>query len=192
MSTPTQIDNEAWLNDEMRTALLLVQLIASSCGKAQPTDPVDPPKTSPSATTSTPLAVDHATLLEPDDVVGTRVVDQDALATTMKDITTMVIAYDAKHSNVLPPELDVVVVVRPSGMRLWLVGAAGDLDIPELEAAVAKLPKVAVREGNVAVITTFAHAKSATREPYLPTSWKAAAGKNGSDIDSVIDVVWPR
>lgn len=178
----------------MRTLLLVTVLIAA-CGKDHSNEPADPPKVklSPIAMTSAPLAVDHATLLEPDDVVGKRVVDQDAFAATIKDVTVAVIAYDAKHPNVLPTELDIVVVMRQGGLRLWLVGAEGDLPIPEqLQSAVAAMPKVAVREGNVAVITTLARARSAGRAPYLPTSWKAAAGKNGSDIDSIIAAVWPR
>lgn len=164
----------------------------------------DPPERSPGSATlpATPstrseLALDHVTLLQPEAVIEQRLADQSGWAAAIKAATDAVIAYDKSHPDVLPSELDLVIVARPSGMRCWLVGANGDVVVSELETALAKVPRFSVREGNVGVVATIVRAgsKPAARGPesaYLPTSWKDAAGKQGSSgIDDVIDASWP-
>ena len=51
-----------------------------------------------------------------------------------------------------------------------------------------------VRIGRVAVIATLVRvgSKPAARRPYRRASWKSLAGKQGSEIDDVIDIAWPR
>jgi len=140
------------------------------------------------------LAIDHVTLLHPDAVTEKRLANMDDFAAVIRSATDAVIAYDAAHPDDLPPALDLVVVARPHGVRCWLVAAKGDLSVPEMETAFANLPKVTVREGNVAAVEALVRTGTSdpSRAPYLPAAWKLAAGKNGTDIDQVIDTVWPR
>jgi hypothetical protein len=138
------------------------------------------------------LELHHVTLLQPDPVIEQRVTDQSELAASLKHVPALVSSYDEGHRGVLPEVLDVLLVVRPNGLRVWLVGAAGDISNPDLERALAGIPRFGVKASNIAVVLTFVRVgvKENDRDPYLPSSWKAAAG-SGTAIDDVIDQVWP-
>jgi len=137
---------------------------------------------------------DHMTMLEPDAVSSARVTDAVAMTTVLKQATGAVIAYDAAHAGALPNDVDVVVVVRANATRAWVVGPNGDLAMPDLAAALAKLPTVPVKESVVGVIATLVRsgATPAKRGPYMPAAWKAAAGAGGASVDDVIEKAWPR
>lgn len=143
---------------------------------------------------SVALAVDHVTLLEPNATVGERLADSNAFARGVKQIATMVTDYDTAHTGTLPADLDVFVVGRKDGLRLWVVGPSGDLVIPGLEQAAAQQVKLGVRDGDVGLIITLARNKGPNRSPYFPGAWKAAGSGAGSAVavDTVIDTVWPR
>ena len=186
----------------MRTFALLLVIIAA-CGKSKPAQghegsagsaTVAPAATEAPAATGSSLALDHLTMLEPDAVAGERVTDADALTNVIKQATNVVIAYDAAHAGALPADLDVVVVVRANATRAWVVGPSGDLAMPDLTAALAKLPAIPVKESVVGVVATLVRAgtEPAKRGPYLPASWKAAAGPGGGSVDDVIEKAWPR
>ena len=90
--------------------------------------------------TTTALATDHVTLLQPEDVISQRMTDVDGFAATLKAVTTAIVSYDAGHAGVLPAELDAVVVARGSAVRVWLAAASGDVTIAELDQTLASMP----------------------------------------------------
>jgi hypothetical protein len=151
--------------------------------------------TTAAAPGSARLALDHATLLEPEDVIAARVTDQRAWTQATKQAVDAVLSYDAAHPAALPPDLDLFIAMRSTGTRAWLVGPAGDVEVPELDTQIAKLP-IVVKEGTVAVAATFARpgAHSAGRSLYMPAAWKAGAGSGsgGIPIDDAIGAAWPR
>jgi hypothetical protein len=170
--------------------LLLAVLVA--CSKTEPADHA----ASGSAVAASPradaLALDHVTLLYPEAVIATRLPDTDGFAATLKSVGAAVGAYDAEHEG-LPADLDAIVVARKGAIRVWLVGPSGDVAIPQLDQTFGKLAAPRVIEGNVGAVATLRRTKAtAAREPYLPASWKQAAGKQGGQLDQVIDAVWPR
>jgi hypothetical protein len=189
----------------MRTFALLLVII-TACGKSKPTEShegsaaVAPAPTEASAPAKAPaatgssLALDHMTMLEPDAVAGERLTDADALTNVIKQATNAVIAYDAAHAGALPADVDVVIVVRANATRAWVVGPSGDLAMPDLTASLAKLPAIPVKESVVGIVATLVRAgtEPAKRGPYLPASWKAAAGPGGGSVDDVIEKAWPR
>jgi len=137
----------------------------------------------------------QVTLLQPEAVIEKRLAENSNWAAIIKAATHAVVTYDKSHAYALPSDMDLVIVARPDAMRCWLVGPEGDVVIDELEWAFKKLPKFAVREGNVGVVVAIVRkgSKVAPRgpeSPYLPASWKAATGKG--TVDDVIDAVWPR
>ena len=138
-------------------------------------------------------ALDHITLLEPEAVIGERLTDQDALTSTVKAAGTLITTYDAQHPGALPADFDLVFAARPGAVHGWLVGAAGDIAAPELDKAIAALPAIPVKQGVVALVATFAKPGTAApqRGPFLPASWKAAAGAAGGSVDDVIAKAWP-
>jgi hypothetical protein len=187
--------------------LLLVLAMAAACNNGKSKDTVDraaassratstaPSAAAPTASTRVTLTTDHVTLLQPEAVIDKRLADPEGFAVLIKAATNAVAIYDGSHPDVLPGEVDIVLVARPNRVRCWLVGAKGDLEVPELEGPFANLPKVAVREGNVGAVATLTRAggaKGGPRAPYLPATWKAAAGRHGSEIDGVIDAAWAR
>jgi hypothetical protein len=172
-------------------ALVLTIVLLGGCSTHEPK--VEP--AAPSAGSDRPraaLVVDHITLLEPEDLIAKRLPDVDAFSGVLKRVTDTVIAFDGAHPDALPADLDAIVALRPSKMHVWLVGAAGDITIPELDAALAALATVAVREGAVAAVITIARPGTprAKPGPYMPSSWKRAAG-SGKDVDAVIETTWP-
>ena len=183
----------------MRILIVLgVVVVLVACGKSEPADRGTAAVTSGSAAAGSAapradvLAVDHVTLLHPEAVIGQRLADTDGLAATLKAVGAAVVAYDGAHAG-LPAELDAIVVARKGAVRVWLVGATGDLAIPQLDQTFGKLAALDVSESNVgAVITLRRSPTTAARGPYLPASWKQAAGKNGMQLDQVIDAAWPR
>lgn len=174
-------------------ALALLIAATAACNETSKDAGKDPQAVKDAAVAPGPMAMKHVKLLEPEAVIEKRV-SSDELAALLKGASGAVIAYDAAHPNALPAELDLVVVARPNAVRCWLVGATGDVTVPALEESFAKLAKPNVREGNVAAVQTLARSGTyvAPRDPYLPGGWKYAADKHGSDIDRVIDTVWPR
>jgi hypothetical protein len=188
----------------VRTILCLIAL-SVGCGKSKSADPATGSAGSTAATSGAPtatsgakLAMDHVTLLHPEADIEARVADQAAFTTAfsgaIKSATDFVIAYDGAHAGVLPASLDVLIVARAPGARAWVVGASGDIAVPGLEALIAGLPKLPIKDGNVAAAATLQRegAASAERGPYLPAAWKAAAASGGSEMDQVIDKAWPR
>jgi hypothetical protein len=175
-------------NDYAYAIAFLLALTACTESKEPPKEPVKD-----AAVQTGPMAMKHLKLLHPEPVIEKRV-SSDELATFLKGASAAIIAHDAAHPNELPADLDLVVVVRPDAVRFWLVGAMGDISSPALDAAFAKLAKPNVREGNVAAVQSFARVGTyvAPRDPFLPAGWKYAADTHGSDIDRVIDTVWPR
>jgi hypothetical protein len=185
--------------------VLALAIAAAACNTGTPTGPVErssnkwpaaPTVTAETGTTASArpsLQLDHVTLLQPDSVLAERLVEIDTLAAATKSVEDAVIAYDASHPNSLPSELDVILVARPSGVRCWLVGAGGDVEVPELEEALRSVPKVKVLRGNVGAVGTFARAGATVSQhaPRIPTTWRTAAGERGADVDHVIDTVWP-
>jgi hypothetical protein len=148
-----------------------------------------PPSPSPSA-----LALDHITLLEPNEILEARLSDADGLTAAMKQATAAITAYDTQHPGALPAELDLVIAARANAIHAWAVGASGDISAPGLDAALAKLPVVPVKSGVVGAVATLVRpgTQPAKRGPYLPASWKAAAGAGGASVDDVIEKAWPR
>jgi hypothetical protein len=65
--------------------------------------------------------------------------------------------------------------------------------VPELEGAIANMPRVRVKERNVAVAIRLARLGTTVPEdiPHMPAAWKALA-ESTTDIDQVIDTVWPQ
>jgi hypothetical protein len=183
-------------------ALLLLLVIGSACSKGKAveetggsavssTAPSAPaPRAKPGAAT---VALDHLSLLQPEALIEKRVKDQDELATSVKQVPSLVAAYDELHPGVLPASFDVVLVARPTAMRAWLVSDKGDVAVPDLERGIANMPRFAVTEGNVAFALSFVRAgtQATPHDPYIPAAWKAAAG-NGTDVDQVIDKAWPQ
>lgn len=180
--------------------LALALVLALGCGKKSST-----PQGTGSAGSATaaakkrtgsaepiPLAVHHVTLLQPEDVINTRIIDQKSFAATIKHAMNAVLAYDAAHPGVLPPDFDLFVATRPFGTRAWLVGPDGDIPMKEIEDNIAKAPN-AVKDGTVAAAATITRAGSEAkpRELYLPLAWKSAPGSNVS-MDEAIDRAWPR
>lgn len=139
------------------------------------------------------LALKHVKLLHQEAVIEKRV-STDELAALLKSASAAVIAYDAAHPNALPADLDLLVVARPNAVRFWLVSATGDVAPPGLDEAFAKIAKPNVKEGNVAAVQTMTRIGTfaAPRDPYLPSGWRYAADQYGTDVDRVIDTVWPR
>jgi hypothetical protein len=179
-------------------ALVLLLIMATACskktessaGSATATNPVG----SATATKSggAALDVDHITMLQPEAVVEARVADQDAFTDAVKAAKDLVIAYDRDNPGALPPDLDVFVVARAGAIRAWLVGPGGDVSVPKLESSIAALPKVAVKDSNVAVAMTMARGPAEKRNLYLPAAWKAAAAPGGSEMSDTIEKAWPR
>lgn len=145
---------------------------------------------------ASPLTLQRVTLLHSEDVVAQRVTDMNAFALAVKAASDAVVAFDeASKRDSLPPEIDLLVVVRPGAVRCWMVSEGGDVAISQdLERAFAKLPIVPVREGSVAAVQTLARAPlpPADRNPFFPAEWRAAADpQRGSSIDDVIHATWP-
>jgi|SRR5215471_8076745 len=180
----------------MRFIILVV--VATACSDKQTAVPPSPVASSMTRANHTPLAVQLVTLLQPEAVVAKRLggggTAVNAIGATIQSAADAVIAYDAAHAGVLPAEFDLVLAARTDGMRVWLVGSYGDLAVRDLADAFARLPKMPVLERNVGVVVTLARSgtQPVKRSPYAPGSWKAAAGKEGSPIDDVIDAAWSR
>ena len=172
-------------------ALTLLLAVTTACTET----PKDPPKEAAkdAAVQPGPLALKHLKLLQPEATIEKRV-SSDELAAVLKSASSAVVAYDVAHPNELPADIDLVFVARPNAVRWWIVGRAGDVVAPALTDSLAKLTKPNVKEGNVAAVQTMTRSGTyvAPRDPYLPSGWKYAADQHGSDIDKVIDTVWPR
>ena len=78
--------------------------------------------------------------------------------------------------------------------RLAVMGFVEVLETIPRHWALLQTLKRRLREGNVAAVEALVRTGTSdpSRAPYLPAAWKLAAGKNGTDIDQVIDTVWPR
>jgi hypothetical protein len=142
------------------------------------------------------LAIKVTRLLEPESVFKRRVPDVEALALHLTRIGSAIAAFDAAHPGELPSQVDAAVVMRAAGTRVWLMGPDGDLAAPGLDAKIASLPTLPVMDRHVAVILTLVRpgttpevSNDAVR---VPSSWTAAAHPDGTDIDAVIDTVWPQ
>jgi hypothetical protein len=158
-----------------------------SSGEGKYEAPV-PPTPAPPRDAAGALAVDHIDLLQPEDVVAQRT-DAKTLSALLEPIMSTVVAY----SRGLPDEFDVFVAARAGAARIWLASATGDLTVPELERDLAKIPRVAIRSGAVAVAIRFVRGGTEVSPHgkwFLPASWKAAAGQ-GRVIDVDIDRVGP-
>ena len=142
------------------------------------------------------LAMANVRLLQPEVDIERRLDNVDALGDLIQGATDAVVAYDRDHAGALPSTLDVFVVARAGSVRVWVTGPAGDVSVPELDSAFAKLPPITVRAENVAVDARMVRAGTTptSAEPYLPTSWKqaASAGAHGTSIDDVVKAVWSR
>ncbi len=169
---------------------------------AQPDAP--PPEAAAASRQGTPatkadtplLAMANVRLLQPEVDIERRLDNVDALGDLIQRATDAVVAYDRDHAGALPSTIDVFVVARAGSVRVWVTGPAGDVSLPELNAAFAKLPPIAVREENVAVDARMVRAGTAptSTEPYLPTSWRqaASAGAHGTSVDEIVKAVWSR
>ena len=171
---------------------LALVLALTACGTdkaASQTENKPGSGSAPVAPPITGLVIDHVTLLQPEDVFGARAPDTKKVAATIKDVEAAIRTYDAVHAGALPAGFDLILVVRPTAMRAWLVDEKGDVAAPELEATIAKLPRFDVTERNVGIILTIglAGTKTPHHDPWLPSSWKAAGG---GYIDDTIDKVW--
>ena len=177
-------------------ALVLLLIIATACSKKTESSAgsATNPAGSATATKSSGAAldVDHLTMLQPEAVVEARVADQDAFTDAIKSAKELVVAYDKDNPGALPADFDVFVVLRAGAIRAWLVGPSGDVSVPKLEASIAALPKVAVKESNVGVAMTMARGPAEKRNLYMPAAWKAAAAPGGSEISDTIEKAWPR
>jgi hypothetical protein len=142
-------------------------------------------------TTRPHLTLQAVTLLHPEQIVAQRVTDADSFAAVVKSASDAVIAYDKANVDALPDEIDLIVVIRPGGVRCYIVSDKGDVAIRELDDTLAKLPSVPVRDGSVAAVQTLARGELTERDPYFPTAWKDVAAPGGSSIDDVISAAWP-
>lgn len=181
-----------------RVRTLLVLLLLAGCGKGASTPSPGSNSQTSSGTSEAPLAslltLQSVTLLEPEGVIEQRISDVDALSTLLKGVAEAVGGFDVAHTGTLPAQVDVVVVVRATGTRVWLVGPAGDVAAPGLDADIAKLAPIPVKERHVAAILHLLREGATPNQErlQLPAAWSAAAGAEGSDIDTVIDRVWSR
>ena len=167
-------------------------LACAACGHKSGGAPTEGSGSAAAVVSANAAVLDHVTLLEPEAVIGERLSDQDALTSTLKAAGGLVSAYDTQHPGALPADFDLVFAARPGAVHGWLVGASGDIAAPDLEKAIAALPALPVKDGVVALVATFAHPGTAApqRGPYLPASWKAAAGSGGGSVDDVIAKAW--
>jgi hypothetical protein len=175
----------------MKRILLMVTLAACGAKSSEPTAGSAQGSAVPAAKSD--LATKSVRLLEPEDVVGSRVASATNMATGLKNLEDTIGRYDVEHPHLLPAAVDVVVVARTTGTRLWLVSNGADFATPPgLDDAIAKLPPIPVSERHVAVILSMARPSgTAATTPKLPSAWTAVAKEKPMDIDDVIDVVWP-
>ena len=181
------------MRNDYALAYAFAFLFASTAACTEKEAPKELPKEAAKDAASGALALKHVKLLHPEPVIEKRV-SSDELGALLKSASSAVIAYDAAHPNELPADVDLVIVARPDAVRCWIVGRTGDVVVPALNDAFAKLAKPNVKEGNVAAVQTLTRSGTyvAPRDPYLPSGWKYAADQHGTDIDKVIDTVWPR
>jgi hypothetical protein len=170
--------------------------IVAACGSTKPRepDPSPPPATAPEpAKAATDLVNSHIWLLTPDQIAAPRTGDIKEFAELLKAAGKAVIDHDASHPGELPAQVDVVIVARPGGVRVWLVGETGDITSPALAGVLAQLPVIAMKGGPVAAVVSLARGgdSSTGRAPFLPASWRAQLGPGGRPTDEVIKAVWP-
>lgn len=169
-----------------------VVLALAACGK----DSSSSSETSKRAEApSGALTLQNVKLLQPESVVDARLAGADQLATLIKSVVASVNAADARTPGTLPSQVNAVIATRASGTRVWLVGPAGDIPIEGLDAEIAKLPRLTVHDGTVAVIAVLARPGTKPAELPLPSAWTSAAagaGEGSVNVDRAIDLVWPR
>jgi hypothetical protein len=171
--------------------VIAVLVVLAACKRSPPAPSAGSGSSVPAAATPA-IELDHLTLLEPNSVLGERVTDADALSSLVKAAAQIVAAQDQAHPGSFPDDFDLVLAARPHAVHGWVVGPHGDLALPAVETAIAALPAPPVKEGVVGMVATMKRAgkTAAQRGPYLPASWKAAAG-SGAEIDAVIEKAWP-
>jgi hypothetical protein len=178
----------------MRKTVIAVVLALIGCGKsgapsdpmAAPSPPVAPAASPPAAAGA--LRMDHVTLLQPEADISARIANPDVLGGLLKGAGAAVIAHGAN----LPDDLDVIVVARPGGVRVWLTApTVGDVVAPELAKELAALPAIDVRDHYVAAAIRMTRAATAsTSGVKFPGEWQRAAA-DGKPIDDLLAIVWP-
>ncbi len=143
------------------------------------------------ADASDALTLGDVTLLQPESVVEQRLASVKPLADLIRDVVAATAVVDARRQAPLPSYLHAVIVARASGTRVWLVGPNGDIAVPELDAEIAKLSRLPVRSGNIAVIAALTRPGASAVKIPMPSAWSTAASAGSADVDAVIDRVWP-
>lgn len=165
---------------------------------AEPTPPAG--NTGPQAGAASGLSTDSIVLYQPDSELAARTSPED-MGALIKAIEPIAARWFTAASP--PQTLDIVVIVRPGRQaRYWFVSSRGDdaeafagyrRDLAAIEPPEVRAPFAFAILGSVGGATRGS--SDAGFAPPLPSEWRAAIEKSGSDgvqvPDGLLPLVWP-
>jgi hypothetical protein len=140
-------------------------------------------------------------LLQPDDILRSRILNEDEFIDYMGDLKQALPKHFAPGSAA--QEFVLVVVAKPNNReRHWFIQQAEPpADVSALDKEIAEAPVPGIQEGPVAVAFIASISGAPTRldeqgpfRPPVPQEWRDAAGGLSQPIlfpDVLIEAVWP-